>query len=66
MAKTAQEGTVYIIGAGFSKDLGYPLVSNLLSELSERLDDKLRRDLKKSLSFIFHPPFSQMTRSIKT
>ena len=42
--------TVYIIGAGFSKELGYPLTRNLLYLLPNGINDKLKR------IFSFHYP----------
>jgi len=46
--------TVYVIGAGFSADLGYPLTSTLLSRVWNRLE----RDHKDRLAEVveFHHP----------
>lgn len=43
--------TVYIIGAGFSAGLGYPLTFDLLVRLWEQLDDSLKDDLAKVIKF---------------
>lgn len=47
--------TVYVIGAGFSAGLGYPLTFDLLLRLWPRLDQlgkkQLRKDLEKVIRF---------------
>lgn len=47
---------VYVVGAGFSAGLGYPLTSDLLFRLWERIDDGLKRRLGKVIRF-HHPGF---------
>lgn len=43
---------MYIIGAGFSASLGYPLTSDLLMQFWHRLDDsQFRNDLQRVISF---------------
>lgn len=49
---------VYVIGAGFSAGLGYPLTSDLLFRLWGKLDSDLRRDLSRVVSF-HHPGFDE-------
>lgn len=49
--------TVYVIGAGFSAGLGYPLTRNLLIDVWEKLDGPLRTQLRKIIEF-HHPGFS--------
>jgi hypothetical protein len=46
----------YVIGAGFSAGLGYPLTHDLLLRLWQRIDGKLKEDLRKVISF-HHPGF---------
>lgn len=50
-----QRECVYVIGAGFSAGLGYPLTSDLLFRLWEKIDD---HDLKENLENVirFHHP----------
>jgi hypothetical protein len=43
--------SVYVIGAGFSAGLGYPLTHDLLVRLWARLDDPLRDGLAKVIKF---------------
>lgn len=46
---------VYVVGAGFSAGLGYPLTSDLLQRLWPRLgDDDFRTRLKKVIEFHHH------------
>jgi len=47
---------VYVIGAGFSAGLGYPLTSDLLVRLWDRIDQELKVGLKKVIGF-HHPGF---------
>ena len=47
---------VYVIGAGFSAGLGYPLTSDLLVRLWERLNDDLKKQLEPVIRF-HHPGF---------
>lgn len=47
---------VYVIGAGFSADLGYPLTSNLLSRVWRRLESDEAGRLAKVVEF-HHPRF---------
>ena len=48
--------TVYVIGAGFSAGLGYPLTSDMLVRLWERIDDDLQDRLGRIIRF-HHPGF---------
>ena len=48
--------TVYVVGAGFSAGLGYPLTANLLVEVWPRLTLSLRKRLAKVIEF-HHPGF---------
>lgn len=48
---------VYVIGAGFSAALGYPLTSDFLFRLWSRLSEDLRASLEKVVRF-HHPNFS--------
>ena len=54
--KVRQRESVYVVGAGFSAGLGYPLTSDLLFRVWGRLDRSLRRDLKRVIAF-HHPTF---------
>src|SRR6266446_1278889 len=48
--------TVYVVGAGFSAGLGYPLTKSLLIDVWSRLDDASREKLVKVILF-HHPAF---------
>jgi len=51
--------TVYVIGAGFSAGLGYPLTKSLLIDVWDR--DQLKQDTKEQLIKIIefhHPEFT--------
>jgi hypothetical protein len=48
--------TVYIVGAGFSAGLGYPLTKSLMIEVWERLPRPAREQLQKIIKF-HHPAF---------
>jgi hypothetical protein len=48
--------TVYVVGAGFSAGLGYPLTKALLVDVWSRLDGDVRRQLGKVIEF-HHPAF---------
>lgn len=52
----SQPNCVYVVGAGFSAGLGYPLTSDLLVRLWDKLDADLARRLQKLISF-HHPEF---------
>jgi hypothetical protein len=54
---TRVRDTVYVIGAGFSAGLGYPLTKNLLIEVWKRLTEHSREQLTKIIEF-HHPAFS--------
>lgn len=57
MAKSSKrEECVYVIGAGFSAGLGYPLTSDLLVRLWERIGGKFQEDLTRVIRF-HHPGF---------
>jgi len=49
--------TVYVIGAGFSKGLGYPLTKSLLIEVWDRLPDDSREQMTDIIKF-HHPSFN--------
>lgn len=51
-----QRECVYVVGAGFSAGLGYPLTSDLLFRLWQKIDGGLKRKLKKVIRF-HHPGF---------
>ncbi|MYC65073.1 MAG: hypothetical protein F4X12_01925 [Acidobacteriia bacterium] len=51
-----QRDCVYVIGAGFSAGLGFPLTSDLLVRLWDRIDKRLRKRLKRVIRF-HHPEF---------
>lgn len=53
---TNEQRVVYVVGAGFSAGLGFPLISNLLQELWPRLDNKLADDIAAVVRF-HHPDF---------
>lgn len=46
--------TVFVIGAGFSADLGYPLTSHLLPRVRRRFEEKLKIRFKNIVKF-HHP-----------
>ncbi len=48
---------VYVIGAGFSAGLGYPLTSDLLVRLWDRLNDPFKTQLGRVIRF-HHPGFN--------
>jgi hypothetical protein len=48
--------TVYVVGAGFSKGLGYPMTNGLLTGVWAKLDSKERIQLRKIVKF-HHPDF---------
>src|SRR5689334_17928615 len=48
---------VYIVGAGFSAGLGYPLVNDLLIRLWPKLEAGLKSSLRKIIEF-HHPGFA--------
>jgi hypothetical protein len=49
--------TVYVVGAGFSAGLGYPLTKSLLIDVWDRLEDQPRTQLREIIKF-HHPAFS--------
>jgi hypothetical protein len=49
--------TVYVVGAGFSAGLGYPLTKSLLIDVWDRLDKPSCQQLRKIIEF-HHPAFS--------
>ena len=57
MSDSETSGTVYVIGAGFSAGLGYPLTSDLLVRLWDRLNADLKKRLRNVIEF-HHPGFS--------
>ena len=54
--KKRQRECVYVIGAGFSAGLGFPLTSDLLVRLWDRIDDPLKKRLRQVITF-HHPGF---------
>lgn len=60
--KSKSTRTVYVVGAGFSAGLGYPLVGDLLIRLWERLPSDLRVRLEKVVKF-HHPAFDARRRT---
>jgi len=48
---------VYVIGAGFSVGLGYPLTKSLLIDAWSRLDEEPRTQLRRIIEF-HHPYFT--------
>lgn len=55
---SAQRSCVYVVGAGFSAGLRYPLVSDLLHRFwSTELDSEFRERLRKVIAF-HHPGFN--------
>ena len=57
MIESEDRKCVYVVGAGFSAALGYPLTTDLLYRLWDRLDENLRDPLEKVIQF-HHPNFS--------
>ena len=50
--KDIQPKRVYVVGAGFSAALGYPVTSNLLTQFWDRIDDPgFRRQLERVIKF---------------
>ena len=49
--------TVYVVGAGFSAGLGYPLTKSLLIDVWNRLEPEARLQLQKIIEF-HHPAFT--------
>jgi hypothetical protein len=49
--------TVYVVGAGFSAGLGYPLTKSLLIDVWTRLQPDTREQLRKIIEF-HHPAFT--------
>ena len=49
--------TVFVIGAGVSKDFGYPLTRDLLFGLIQRLEPTLKQQFKRIVQF-HHPNWS--------
>ena len=54
--------TVYVIGAGFSAGLGYPLTKTLLVDVWDQLEKKSRIQLEEIIRF-HHPSFSTQRRT---
>lgn len=50
--------TVYVVGAGFSAGLGYPVTKSLLIEAWDRVPEESRDQLRKIIEF-HHPNFSR-------
>lgn len=48
---------VYVIGAGFSAGLGYPLTKSLLIDVWSRLEERSKTQLRKIIQF-HHPAFT--------
>jgi hypothetical protein len=56
MSSSRIRENVYVIGAGFSAGLGYPLTKSLLIDIWDRLAADSKRSLKKIIEF-HHPAF---------
>lgn len=56
-ARKRRRECVYVIGAGFSAGLGFPLTSDLLVRLWDRIDDPLKKRLRQVITF-HHPGFN--------
>ena len=56
MAPVRIRDTVYVVGAGFSAGLGYPLTKSLLIDVWDRLNKTSRKQLQKIITF-HHPAF---------
>jgi hypothetical protein len=54
--QVARKNIVYVVGAGFSAALGFPLTHDLLVRLWERLEAKFQKQLEKVIKF-HHPSF---------
>jgi hypothetical protein len=54
--KTRIRDTVYVVGAGFSAGLGYPMTNTLLTKVWTHLDATERKQLGKIVAF-HHPDF---------
>jgi hypothetical protein len=54
--------TVYVVGAGFSAGLGYPLTKNLLIDVWGRLRGPSRTQLRKIIQF-HHPSFTAQRKT---
>ena len=57
--KTTQQRNLYVIGAGFSAGLGYPLTNDLLIRLWDRADKSFRGELERVIKF-HYPGFDCM------
>jgi len=53
---------VYVIGAGFSAGLGYPMTNDLLVKVWDRLDPEFRSRLARVIAF-HHPDFDEHRRT---
>jgi hypothetical protein len=53
---------VYVVGAGFSAGLGYPLTKSLLIDVWDRLENTGREQLKKIIKF-HHPDFNSKRKT---
>ena len=49
--------TIYVVGAGFSAGLGFPLTGDLLVRLWDEIDLDLRQSLESVIRF-HHPNFN--------
>ena len=54
--------TVYVVGAGFSAGLGYPLTNSLLIQAWSRLESDSRKQLQRIIEF-HHPDFNTRRRT---
>ncbi len=54
--------TVYVIGAGFSAGLGYPLTKSLLIDVWGRLNPSSRKQLRRIIEF-HHPAFDSKRKT---
>lgn len=54
--------TVYVVGAGFSAGIGYPLTKSLLIDVWSRLNEDSRDQLRRIIEF-HHPAFAQRRKT---
>jgi len=62
MAKNEPSDRAYVVGAGFSGGLGYPVTSDLLVKIWDRLDPGLQKSLTRIIKF-HHPSFDVQRRT---
>jgi hypothetical protein len=62
LSKSKNASRVYVIGAGFSAGLGFPMTNDLLVKVWDRLESDLREKLVKIIRF-HHPGFDPTQRT---